>query len=116
MIYIIMIYFVIATVTSISSFGNVSWDVSASGLICPLLALFAGSGLRGSLYGDTGQKVGGAIMATIFIVVATYWISKTGYFVVLFEITINGTQWLFIGLLVGFIFTPKSYAVTGSRE
>ena len=116
MIYFIIAYFIIVAVTGFSSVGNVSWDVAASGFICPLLALFAGSGLRGSLYGDKGQKIGGIVMACILFAISSYWISNTGFYVSLFNVTIGGGLWVIIGLLVGFIFTTKKYAISSNEE
>lgn len=116
MVYFIIAYFILVAVTGFSSIGNVSWDVAASGFICPLLALFAGSGLRGSLYGDKGQKTFGLVMACIFFAVSSYWISSTGFYVSLYNVTIGGGLWVIIGLLIGFIFTTKKYAVSGNEE
>ena len=115
MIYIIITYFLLVAITSFSSFGNVTLGVTASGFICPLLALFAGSGLRGSLYGDKGQKIGGIVMACIFFAISSYWISNTGFYVSLFNVTIGGGLWVIIGLLVGFIFTTKKYAISSNE-
>ena len=116
MIYIIIAYFLLVVVTSFSSIGDVSLGVTASGFICPLLALFAGSGLRGSLYGDKGQKIGGIVMACIFFAVSSYWISSTGFYVSIFNVSIGGGLWVIIGLLIGFIFTEKKYAISSNEE
>ena len=116
MIYFIIAYFIVVATTGFSSIGNVSWTVTASGFICPLLALFAGSGLRGSLYGDKRQKIAGLVMACISFAVSSYWISSTGFYVSLFNVTIGGGLWVIIGLLVGFVFTTNKYAVSSNEE
>ena len=80
-----------------------------SGLIAPLLAWAGGSGLRGSFYGNNKQKIFGIIFGIILLVISTYWINKTGYWVFFFDFGLSGNLWVLVGFFIGLIFTTKDH-------
>ena len=72
------------------------------------LAFWAGAGLRGSVYGDTSQLVGGAI-AALGCVALALWLSQ-GLMLRAFGYEIVGWHWA-AGVFVGcFLFTSKRFA------
>tara|TARA_B100000242_G_scaffold208438_1_gene151378 strand:- start:230 stop:583 length:354 start_codon:yes stop_codon:yes gene_type:complete len=107
--YVQYIYIILALVSGISAFFNTSISIAVSGLIAPLIAWAGGSGLRGSLYGNSKQKLFGIIFGIIFLLLSSFWVNKTGYIVFLFDITLSGNLWVLIGFIVGLIFTTKKH-------
>lgn len=111
MIWGIFIYIILVLITSYTSMSNTSLGVAVSGLVCPLLALFAGSGIRGSLYGDNKQKLAGIIFGILISSLSLFWISSSGFYVIIYDVTIKGELWVILGLLIGFVFTLKKDAI-----
>jgi hypothetical protein len=87
-----------------------TWSL-LSGFFAPLITWACGSGIKGSLYGSTGQKITGIILGVIGLIVCMIWIYNTGWLVIFSGYQINGITWLLIGFLIGFIFTAKKDAV-----
>jgi len=108
--WLIVTYVILVIITGYSSLDSTTLGVSISGFIAPLIALFGGSGVRGSLYGTISQKIAGLTMGAIFLVGSLYWISLTGFYVNMFNVIITGKLWVLTGFVVGVLFTSKKYA------
>ena len=111
--WIIFIYFIMVLGTGYSSFDSTALGVSISGFVAPLIALFGGSGARGSLYGTKPQKVCGLGIGALFFAGSSYWISSTGFYVNIFDVKIDGWLWVLIGFVIAFLFTSKRLAQGG---
>ena len=109
MFYVQYIYILLALITGITAFFNTSIGTAFSGVIAPLLAWAGGSGLRGSFYGNNKQKIFGIIFGIILLVISTYWINKTGYWVFFFDFGLSGNLWVLVGFFIGLIFTTKDH-------
>jgi len=90
---------------------GVGWIVALSIIGSSVLSVFAGGGLRGSLYFVFGHVAAGFILACIFMGIAQ-WLG-TMYSVGLFGNQLSGHEWSVIGFVVGFLFTPKEFAGEG---
>jgi hypothetical protein len=106
-----VIYWLLVLVAAYTSIQNAPLSTSISGFIAPFIAWFGGSGMRGGFYGTKSQKIAGIVLGILFLVIASYWISSTGFYVTLFEVTLGGGIWVAIGFLIGLIFTSKRHAV-----
>jgi len=109
MFYVQYIYLLLVLVTGITTFFNASFSVAISGLIAPIIAWAGGSGLRGSFYGNKKQTITGIVFGLVFLAISFYWISKTQYWVHIFNVSIQGEIWILIGFFVGLIFTTKDH-------
>ena len=116
MAFVILIYLILVAITSYSSLETATIGVTISGFLSPLIALFGGSGLRGSLYGTKSQKRTGIVVGVIFLAASSLWISKTGFYVTIFDVVIGGGLWVLIGFVVGFIFTTKKHAAVEPED
>ena len=107
------IYFVIVVITCVTSYLNSDPSIGliCSGFFAPLIAWFSGSGLRGSLYGTSGQKIFGIILGIIGFILSSIWIYFTGWWIAIYDLYIDGNTWVLIGFLIGIIFTSKKDAV-----
>ena len=102
-------YVIVTLLAGVSGWGNAGWFIGVSGIAGPLLAYWAGIGLRGSLIaGNRSQKIFGTVMAVIFLGIA-HWLMVTSlYRVGLFGILIGGGIWCVLGAFIGFITTNRS--------
>ena len=101
-------YVIVTLIAGVSGWGNAGWFIGVSGIAGPLLACWAGSGLRGSfIAGDRPQKIFGAVMTVIFLGIA-HWLMVTSlYRVGLFGVSIGGGIWCLLGAFIGFITTNR---------
>lgn len=77
-----------------------------------LLSFWAGSGLKGSLYGTSGQRIAGFVLAAIFMFIAN-WLTHAYPFVVrIFDVTLGGGLWAALYFVVAFFATKRVDAVT----
>jgi len=88
---------------------DVSWTIALSIFGSSLLSVFAGSGLRGSLYFEVGHIIGGLVMASLFMGGAQ-WLG-TMYSVGFFGNQLTGHMWSLVGFVIGFLCTSKNFAV-----
>ena len=94
---------------SVLTFGDTSINTSTSGIVSPILAWFAGTGLRASFNSENNnQKKGGIFMAVILLAVSYLWINSTGYWYVANAIEISGKNLLVISFFIGFLSTAKT--------
>ena len=111
--YIQFIFICLIIYGSVLTFGDISINTSTSGIIAPILAWFAGTGLRATFNSeDNIQKKGSIFMAVILLVVSYLWINSTGYWYVANEIEISGKNLLIISFFVGFLSTTKTISRT----
>jgi hypothetical protein len=93
---------------SVLTFGDASINTSTSGIIAPILAWFAGTGLRASLNSENNNQKKGSIFMTVILLAVSYlWINSTGYLYVANEIEISGKNLLVISFFIGFLSTTK---------
>tara|TARA_B100000768_G_C11032972_1_gene270917 strand:- start:78 stop:440 length:363 start_codon:yes stop_codon:yes gene_type:complete len=94
---------------SVLTFGNTSINTSTAGIVAPILAWFAGTGLRASFNSENkNHKKGSIFMAVILLAVSYLWINSTGYWYVANEIEISGKNLLVISFFIGFLSTAKT--------
>ena len=106
--YIQFIFIGLVIYGSVLTFGNISISTSMSGIVAPMLAWFAGTGLRASFNSENNnQKKGSIFMATILLAISYLWINSTGYWFVANSIEISGKNLLIISFLIGFFCTTK---------
>ena len=106
--YIQFIFIGLVIYGSVLTFGNISISTSMSGIVAPMLAWFAGTGLRASFNNENNiQKKGSIFMAVIVLAISYLWINSTGYWFVANEIEISGKNLLVISFLIGFFCTTK---------
>ena len=85
--YIQFIFIGLVIYGSVLTFGNISINTSMSGIVAPILAWFAGTGLRASFNSENNnQKKGSIFMAVIFLAISYLWINSTGYWYVLTQL------------------------------
>jgi len=94
---------------AVLTFGDASVNTSISGIVAPILAWFAGTGLRASFNSESNnQKKGSIFMAVILLAISYLWINTTGYWYFANEIEISGKNLLVISFFVGFLSTIKT--------
>ena len=105
---LLIAYVIVSIVAGVDGWMNAGWFVGMAGIAAPLLACWAGSGLRGSLIaGDRSQKIFGAVMAVIFLGIAHWLTATAAYRVGLFGVSIGGGLWYLLGAVVGFLATSR---------
>ncbi len=107
--YIQFIFIGLVIYGAVLTFGNISVNTSISGIAAPILAWFAGTGLRASFNSENNSKKKGSIfMAVILLIVSYVWINATAYWYVANEIEISGKNLLVISFFIGFLSTAKT--------
>ena len=107
--YIQFIFIGLVIYGAVLTFGDTSVNTSISGIVTPILAWFAGTGLRASFNSkNNNQKKGGVFMAVILLAFGYLWINSTGYWYVANEIEISGKNLLIISFFIGFLSTAKT--------
>lgn len=106
--YIQFIYIGLVIYGSVLTFGDTSVNTSISGIVAPILAWFAGTGLRASFNSDNKQTKGSIFMAVILLATSYPWINSTDYWFVAHAIEISGKNLLIISFFIGFLSTTKS--------
>jgi len=95
-------------IAGVDAWLNVAWFLGMAGIAAPMLACWAGIGLRGSLIaGDRSQKIFGVVMSMVFLGIAHWLMTKTSYQVRLFGVSIGGGIWYLLGAVIGFISTSR---------
>ena len=78
--YIQFIFLGLIIYGSVLTFGDISFNTSMSGIVAPIFAWFAGTGLRASFNSENNnQKKGSVFMAVIILAISYFWINSTGY-------------------------------------
>jgi hypothetical protein len=99
-----------------STYGDIPIGTSISGIVAPILAWWAGTGLKGSLHvGTPAQKKGGVFMAILFSAISFYWINSTGYSISE-DISLTGTQLLIVAFVLGFFGTTREISEIGTEK
>jgi hypothetical protein len=81
-----------------------------SGIVAPILAWFAGTGLRASFNNENNNQKKGSIFIAVIVLAITYlWINSTGYWFNAHAIEISGKNLLIISFFIGFLSYNKSY-------
>ena len=114
--YIQFIFIGLVIYGSVLTFGNISINTSMSGILAPILAWFAGTGLRASLNSDNNQTKGSIFMAVIILALSFLWINSTGYWYNAHAIEISGKNLLIISFFIGFLGTTKSISDINSKS
>ena len=115
--YIQFIYIGLLIYGSVLTFGDISINSSMSGIVAPIMAWFAGTGLRASLNSENNnQKKGSIFMAVIVLAISYLWINSTGYWYVAHAIEISGKNLLIISFFIGFLGTTKSISNINSKS
>ena len=115
--YIQFIFIGIVIYGSVLTFGNISINTSMSGIVSPILAWFAGTGLRASFNSENNnQKKGSIFMAIIVLTIIYLWINSTGYWYIAHAIEISGKNLLIISFFIGFLGTTKSISDINSNS
>ena len=115
--YIQFIFIGLVIYGSVLTFGNISINISVSGIVAPILAWFAGTGLRASFNSENNnQKKGSIFMAVILLALSYIWVNSTGYWYVAHAIEISGKNLLIISFFIGFLGTTKSISDFNSKS
>ena len=106
------IYILLTVAMGIAAIFKAAVYPGIAGLIGPTMCWFAGSGLKGSLLVGTGsQKLGGLATAIVFLVIGFGVVYHSGYWASILGYDLTGVAWCAIGLVAGFLFTKKTYAL-----
>ena len=101
---------------AVLTFGDASVSASISGIVSPILAWFAGTGLRASFNSeDNNQKKGSIFMAVILLAFSYLWINSTGYWYIANEIEISGKNLLVISFFIGFLSTTNKISKINTK-
>ena len=114
--YIQFIFIGLVVYGSVLTFGNISINTSMSGILAPILAWFAGTGLRAAFNSDNNQTKGSIFMAIIILALSFLWINSTGYWYNAHAIEISGKNLLIISFFIGFLGTTKSISDINSKS
>ncbi len=76
------------------------------------LSFWAGSGLKGSLYGTRSQRTVGILFAALFMFIANWLASAYPFTVQIFDVILGGGLWAILYFVVAFFATNRSDAVT----
>ena len=107
--YIQFIFLGLVIYGSVLTFGDISFNTSMSGIVAPIFAWFAGTGLRASFNSENyNQKKGSIFMVVILLALSYIWVNSTGYWYVAHAIEISGKNLLIISFFVGFLSTAKT--------
>ena len=99
-----------------STYGEIPMGTSISGIVAPILAWWAGTGLKGSFHvGTPAQKKAGVFMAILFSAISFYWINSTGYSIS-GDISLTGTQLLIVAFVLGFFGTTREISEIGTEK
>ena len=105
---LLVIYVVVALVAGLDAWIKTDWFVGLAGITAPMLACWAGIGLRGSLIaGNRSQIAFGIVMAAIFLGVAHWLLATVNYRIGLFGVSFGGGVWYLLGAAIGFIVTSR---------
>ena len=105
-------YILLTVIMGIAAIVKGAMYPGIAGLVGPTLCWFAGSGLKGSLLVGTGsQKLGALATAIVFLIIGFGVVYHSGYWVSIFGYDLNGVAWCAMGLVAGFLFTKKTYAL-----
>ncbi|MDB2703715.1 hypothetical protein N9Y70_03120 [Methylophilaceae bacterium] len=114
--YIQFIFIGLVIYGSVLTFGDISVNKSMSGIVAPILAWFAGTGLRASFNSENNKKKKGSIfMAVIILAISYLWINSTGYWYVAHVIEISGKNLLIISFIIGFLSTTTTISEINSK-
>ena len=102
---ITVLYFIIVLVTVITSYGNTGLSVTISGLVAPILSWVGGTWMRGSFYSN--KKILGLAIGLVSLGISAAWISYTGFHVTIYDISVEGELWVFIGFVIGYFVTKR---------
>ena len=101
---------------AVLTFGDTSVNSSTSGIVSPILAWLAGTGLRASFNSKNNNKKKGSIfMAVILLAVSYVWINSTGYWYIANEIEISGKNLLVISFFIGFLSTTNKISEINTK-
>jgi hypothetical protein len=110
--FLLFAYLIVSLFAGVSGWINAGWFIGVAGIAAPLLATWAGSGLRGSMIsGERSQKMFGVVMAVIFMGIAHWLVATTDYRVGLFGVSIGGGVWYVLGAIFGFLATSSKHIV-----
>lgn len=104
---LLLFYVIVSFVAGVDGWSRAGWFVGVAGIAAPMLSWFGGSGLRGSFYGRTRDKIFGVAMALVFWGIADWLIGATNYRVGLFGVSIGGGLWNILGAVLGFLATSR---------
>ena len=114
--YIQFIFIGLVIYGAVLTFGNISVNTSISGIAAPILAWFAGTGLRASFNSENNnQKKGSIFMAVILLAISYLWINTTSYWYVANEIEISGKNLLVISFFIGFLSTTNKISKINTK-
>ena len=115
--YIQFIFIGLVIYGSVLTFGNTYINTNVSGIVAPILAWFAGTGLRASFNSENNnQKKGSVFMAVIILAISYFWINSTGYWYIAHAIEISGKNLLIISFFIGFLGTTKAISDLNSKS
>ena len=101
---------------AVLTFGDTSVNSSTSGIVSPILAWLAGTGLRASFNSKNNNKKKGSIfMAVILLAISYLWINTTSYWFVANEIEISGKNLLVISFFIGFLSTTNKISKINTK-
>jgi hypothetical protein len=79
-------------------------------LLATPMAFFAGSGMRGTLYGTHQQKILGGIMGSLLIALAIMIVMWAGVQVPFVPLRIQGSMWILLGAVISFLCVTREDA------
>jgi len=117
---VFIIYVMLTLTMGISALSKGAIYPGIAGIVGPILCWFATGGLKGSfLARPSPQKfarLGAAVTFVALVAVGIGIVYHSGYWVGLFGYGFTGVTWCLVGLVAGWIATPREHADPRSKE
>ena len=100
--FISSIYLMLALFTGVSGMWHGDFWPGLAGTLAPMLAFVAGGGITSAQRDPRDSNpIVVAIFGGIILIIAAYWIGRTGWSVRLGEVHFSGVVWCLIGFGIG---------------
>jgi hypothetical protein len=112
---LISVYFLVSIVLAVSALSHAGWTAGLSTIATSLLSLIAGVRLRQIISHETdwsdlkGRRFDmaiGGIVTSVAVIILAQWLG-TKFSLHLFDYTLDGWQWGWIGFAIAFVYLPK---------
>jgi hypothetical protein len=101
-------YSILSLVAGVDGWINGGWLIGVAGTVAPMLACWAGIGLRSAaITGGLSQWIFGLVMAVILLGTSHWLMAMSAYRIGLFGVSLGGGIWYALGAVFGFLATSR---------